>query len=601
MMRKSCIIGISGMMLLVAAVGAYEIEDELRVWHPVTLTFRGPMASETDGQPNPFLDYRLQVTFIGPSDQRYDVPGFFDGDGNGGGTGDIWRARFTPDEKGLWRYRVSFRKGPKVAISLDTDAGKSIPPEGLSGTFRVAERDPNAEGFLKWGRLEYVGKHYLKFQDGPYWIKGGTDSPENFLAYWGFDNTPDNHRYEAHVEDWRPGDPDWGNGKGRGIIGALNYLASQGVNSIYFLPMNIGGDGKDVWPWVGRPDPNGSSENDNLHYDISKLRQWEIVFAHAQRKGIFLHFVFNEAEPPNKRELDEGELGVERKLYYRELIARFAHHLALQWNLCEEYNLGFNLGHERVRQFARYIQAIDSYDHPITVHSAGNPLEKLRFTFADLLFSTTSIQLGQMRIDTLTETFQETTAKAGRPLPVCMDEFTVDAGQRRQWTPMDEPELHRKQKLWPTYLSGGMVEFILEDRLETDNFGAPKLERLWNYIWHARRFMEKHLPFWEMEPADELVRGAGTITVGRGRGRTFQLGAQVFAKPGQVYAIYLPKANPTGTLDLSAVSGIFEKRWYNPRTGKFEGDASEVSGGGKAPLGSPPRDPDEDWVVLLRP
>ncbi len=97
------------------------------------------------------------------------------------------------------------------------------------------------------------------------------------------------------------------------------------------------------------------------------------MFAHAQRKGIVLHFVFNEGEEANKRELDNGELGVERKLYYRELIARFAHHPALQWNLCEEYNLGLNLGPERVREFARYVRAVDPYDHPITVHSAGDP------------------------------------------------------------------------------------------------------------------------------------------------------------------------------------------------------------------------------------
>ena len=59
--------------------------------------------------------------------------------------------------------------------------------------------------------------------------------------------------------------------------------------------------------------------------------------------------MFNEAEAANKRELDEGELGPERKLYYREMIARFGHHLALEWNLCEEYNLGFNFGPERIR------------------------------------------------------------------------------------------------------------------------------------------------------------------------------------------------------------------------------------------------------------
>ena len=37
---------------------------------------------------------------------------------------------------------------------------------------------------------------------------------------------------------------------------------------------------------------------------------------------------------------DNGDLGPQRKLYYRELIARFGHHLALNWNLGEEVGLG---------------------------------------------------------------------------------------------------------------------------------------------------------------------------------------------------------------------------------------------------------------------
>ena len=47
-----------------------------------------------------------------------------------------------------------------------------------------------------------------------------------------------------------PGDTDWRGGAGRNIIGALNYLASRGMNSVYFLTMNVTGDGADVWPWT---------------------------------------------------------------------------------------------------------------------------------------------------------------------------------------------------------------------------------------------------------------------------------------------------------------------------------------------------------------
>jgi hypothetical protein len=444
-----------------------------------------------------------------------------------------------------------------------------------------------------------VGGHYLKFRDGPYWIRGGVDSPENFLAYDGFDDTLPSHRYADHAEDWNAGDPDWNAGKGKAIIGAINDLASRKVNSIYFLTMNIGGDGGDVWPWVGTPKRKGSPDNDHLHFDISKLRQWETVFAHAQRRGINLHFVFNEAEAANKKELDNGELGTERKLYYRELIARFGHHNALSWNLCEEYNIDFDFGADRIRDFADFIQVTDPYKHPITVHSAGDPLKELGFTFGDARFSLTSVQLNQRRIDTLVEDFREATAAAGRPLPVSMDEFTLDVGQNASWKPIDRPELHRKQKLWPTLMSGGQIEFILEDLLQTDSFKTPKRQALWKSLAIARTFMEEQLPFWEMSPSDALVDGEATVEVGLGSGKSFQLGAQVFQETDQIYAIYFPTATNTGRLNLSDATGKFQSRWFNPRTGEFLGNVGSHTAGDWCKPGVPPADPDEDWVLLL--
>jgi Domain of unknown function (DUF5060)/Putative collagen-binding domain of a collagenase len=576
------------------------VEGTANVWQPLTFTFEGPEASAADRSPNPFRDYRLQVRFAGPGGRSYLVPGYFDGDGAGGLKGRAWRARFSPDQAGRWTFDASLRAGLGVAVQLEPDAGTAVSLAQHHGEFEVSPRDPQAPGFLKWGRLNYVGKSYLKFVDGPYWLRGGTDEPENFLAYAGFVRTKPSHTYAAHVSDWREGDPDWGKGAGRGIIGALNSLAGQHVNSIYFLTMNIGGDGQDVWPWLGTVNPKGHHSNDNLHFDVEKLGQWEVVLAHAQRQGIFLHVVLNEAEEANKRELDNGELGLERKLYYRELIARFGHHLAMEWNLCEEYNLDFDFGPERLRAFADYIRAVDPFDHPITVHSAGDPVEKLRFTYGDPRFSLTSIQLNQRPIHEVTEAIRRATIAAGRPLPVSLDEFTLDRGQKASHIPVDDAEGHRREKIWPTYFSGGMLEFILDDLLRTDNFKTPERVKLWQYLWYARRFMENELPFWDMEPADQLASGGGTISSGILRNKSVALGPQVFSRRGDVYAVYLPSGAPSATLDLTDLTGNATKRWYNPRTGEFAGAVTKLAGGGPREIGSPPVDPELDWVVLIR-
>src|SRR5689334_4275193 len=99
-----------------SVVSAPTVEGKLVAWHPLTVTFAGPEAAETDNEPNPFLDFRLQVEFVGPSGQKYDVPGFFDGDGHAGPKGNVWRVRFAPDAAGRWRYTARFRRGTGVAI-----------------------------------------------------------------------------------------------------------------------------------------------------------------------------------------------------------------------------------------------------------------------------------------------------------------------------------------------------------------------------------------------------------------------------------------------------------------------------------------------------
>ena len=564
------------------------VTGELKKWHPITLSFAGPQASETNNSPNPFLDYRLQVIFTGPSGQSYTVPGFFDGDGKGGASGNVWRVRFSPDQAGSWSYKASFLKGTNVAVDPNLTAGTPTSFDGASGSFVVADRDPAAPGFLKWGRLGYVGKHYLKFRNGPYWIKGGADSPENLLAYSGFDNTPQaHHSFSAHVRDWQSGDPLLNTSSpdgGKGLIGAMNYLSSQKVNSIYFLPMNIGGDGQDTSPYVKVSNWAGSTSNDNLHFDISKLRQWQIAFAFAQRKGLHLHFVLNELESENKRELDNGALGVERKLFYRELVARFGHHNALQWNISEEHDGGsYPYSPEQVKQFAGYIQHLDPYDHPITVHNRFDPNSAFTQFLGDNRFSLTSFQYGGSfaGYGDEVEEWRQKSVSSGRPLVVSMDELATA-------TPTNA-ERQRKAILWPTYLSGGQLEWYAgeEDRTLED---FRRYESLWTYTRYARSFVEENLPFWEMEPRDGLLNGESTDYGG----------GQVFAKPGQVYAVYLPNATSTGTLDLSGVSGGFQRRWFNPRTGTFEGVTQTVSGSGKRSLGAPPSSPSSDWVVLVK-
>jgi hypothetical protein len=84
-------------------------------WQTLTLTFRGPESSEA-GTPNPFLDYRLDVTFQN-GDRRMVVPGSFAADGDAAESsavaGNRWRAKFVPTRWASGRGKPRFGRERK--------------------------------------------------------------------------------------------------------------------------------------------------------------------------------------------------------------------------------------------------------------------------------------------------------------------------------------------------------------------------------------------------------------------------------------------------------------------------------------------------------
>lgn len=152
------------------ASSAGEISGESKKWHKVTLTFDGPQTSEK-ADPNPFLYYRLDVIFTHvKSDKSYLVPDYFAADGDAANTrankGNKWRVHLAPDQTGVWKCIVSFRKGMNVAVSDEKEAGESAGfMDGQSGSFYIGPTDKRGRDFRRKGILQYVGKHHLRFAD----------------------------------------------------------------------------------------------------------------------------------------------------------------------------------------------------------------------------------------------------------------------------------------------------------------------------------------------------------------------------------------------------------------------------------------------------
>ena len=496
----------------------------------VEISFSGPNSKGLDPEINPF-SLQVDVLVQSPNGKSTIYPAFYDGDGQGSLDGDVWKVRLRPYQEGIWHYEV--RSQDKLLA-------------GTNGSFEVVsnpeckpEYASEANLFCK-GTLEYVGGHYLQFRDGEYWIKAGLDDPENILG--------------TAFGDWEA------------KRAQIDLLSEMGVNSIYMITNNIDGDRKDTWPWVGDTEAQAKSNRDR--FDVARLEAWEDFFSYAQRKGIVLHIVFND---------DSAWRGYDEQLYIREMIARFAHHPGIIWNVGEEANEIFT-DREQLA-FAAKIHELDPYQHPVTVH------RKSPWPFlGDREFDSTSIQVGDggadfstsrlMDYNLIVSEHRERSSQRGHPIPIMIDETP-----RITAVNPDVRQKFRTHVLYPIFLAGGNFELHFQDAYgQSGSVRIEDLEPLILDMVQLRNFLEE-LQFPEMEPCNQLLSEPDNIC---------------FGEVGKIYAVYLPYGG-SEEVDLSSSEIVLEQTWFNPRTGEIT-EGGSIQGGQVRSFTAPD---ERDWVLLL--
>lgn len=580
-----------------------QIDGPLTLWYPVVLTFDGPQVDETSAT---FRDYRLDVTFTHEK-RSFTVPGYFAADGDaantGADSGNKWRVKYTPDAEGKWKYSVSFLHGKDIAINLDSANGTPTDLHGNTGEFTISAADGNAPGFFSKGMLRYVGEHYLQHQGtGENFVKVGPGSPEDFLGYAEFDGTYDRggsmddtslgedglHNYEPHIKDWKEGDPTWAGGKGKGIIGALNYLSSVGCNTLYNIIVTLNGDADTVWPWVDPvPYPEGEEPDfkykrtkyKNLDtYDVSKLEQWDIVFSHMDRLGINHDVYLSEQESASI--LNGDQVGAERILFIREMAARFSHHLSWRWNIGEEPH---SIRPPEMAAMMEYIQKINTYNHPVGHHCSGK--HELRYPVYDPQLGNPAMTAAFAQIN---EDYHEEVLKYVEASREAGVKWVVANDEPNKILP-GQDQLARNS-LWKVLMAGGegldiYTAYDIPDYSDITIEDFRRLESIWTQLAHGRRFFQlpevnRHLH--EMTTQSDLVSDG-----------------YCFAKRGELYVIYSENASDL-SLDLSETNGDFLVQWYDPTTGGSlqKGTIDKIVGGRLQALGNPPSSLKE-WAVLV--
>lgn len=589
------------------------VNGELKKWHRITLNFEGPETSELN-EDNPFLNYRLDVTFMN-GENTYVIPGFYAADGIAAETssakGNVWQVRFTPNAVGEWTYSVSFKKGENIAVADDVENAESAGfMDDQSGSIIISESDKTGIDNRAKGRLQYVGESYLKFAEtGEYFIKLGVDAPENLLAYTDIDVSTNALGFQ---KSWQPHSKDfdesaepfvWQESKGKNLLGAINYLASEGLNVFSFLTFNVDGDDRNVFPHLlkvpvedyeayASVKKNKEAWERMFHktrFDVSKLDQWERIFEFAETKGMFLHFKTHETETDHL--MDNGVFGIEGKLYYRELIARFGHHLSMNWNLGEENNQPI---HE-VKKVANYVSRLDAYNSHLVIHTFPNKDDRYAEFIGDQSPLTgASLQLSHPEFNDVHPRvlkWREKSNATGRKWALAVDE---PGKANIALLPDDEDPEHnhaRSRAMWGTLMAGGYgVEWYFgyaspNSDLTCEDFRSRDL--FWDQNRYALQFFNNHIPFWEMEPRDDLTENEVSYCL---------------AKTDEVYAVYTEANADEIQLNIGESEKIFEVKWFDPKNGGGlqDGSVKSVKATGIVTLGTPPSAPGKDWVVLLK-
>lgn len=375
---------------------------------------------------------------------------------------------------------------------------------GVRGTFTVTAASPDAPGFYRWGRLEAVGTaqnriRYLKFHDGPYWLKAGCDDPENFLGKSSHYDTPAKRK------------------------AAVDYLAGKGINSIYMMTHNIDGDDKDVWPWLGATPAEAKRHSSaDARFDVARMAGWLDLFEHMQARGVVTYLVLED---------DSAWRGYDHARHYREMVARFGHLPALLFNFNEEYNENYKL--PQALAFMQVLKDLDPFHHPRGIHNVNAPTDdyvdasQVDFTSIQTK-GTNPLDHNRLTVDWI----QRCQSRQQRVLMVGFDEGRPEE-DRRAW--------------WSAYFGGGVWEAHVRPPYDRP---MSAWETVWTELGGTRVFMES-LPFWEMQPANEVVTS----------GQAFCL-----AKAGEAYAFYLPEG---GGITAELPEGNdFIAAWWSPANGK---------------------------------
>lgn len=346
------------------------------------------------GTPNPFTDVQLTAQVTAPGGRKITVDGFFDGDGAGGQSGDVFKVRVFADELGTWSW---------------TTQSNAAGLNGKSGTFTVSGTLAGAFGK---GPIvtDPARPRYFKFRQGsPVYLVGKYLDRAAPVAIRFSHTMFSEERTDANRQ------------------ALLDRHLGMGLNKInVYLANHTDYSGISTTPWLGTADAN-----DKARFDLQRWRLYEQWVRTMRDAGLAVQLWFFADGFGNLPDAD-------RKRLIRYGMARLSGHVNTVFTLMTEWQEGWTT--TEVDTHMVYLHQQNPWDRLATVHGLPGDFSFPTAPWADYI----DLQAGVSA--TVTHGLVHDLGLENRQMavkPMIQEEFCMG----------DETDAER-QMLWAAFTSG---------------------------------------------------------------------------------------------------------------------------------------------------
>lgn len=273
---------------------------------------------------NPFTEIDIALEMISPSGLKHRARGFYDGDGNGGLHGKIFKVRICPDEPGLWHWQSQSNLPELDLIKGSFNVTGTLPGVYSQGPVTVLKADPKRFAFSNQRPVFLLGK-FLDI-DQPMFLKY---THTLFSEQW-----TDSQREEM-----------------------LNHQLDLGVNKMNIYLANKGDYGNiATTPW-----PGISSYNFKSRFDLRRWHQYEDWTKRLRDRGIAAHLWFF-ADDSGFKDLSDQE----RDQLITYGMARLSGYVNTLFTLALEWQEAFT--ESEVREAGIVAQNNNPWERLVSVH-----------------------------------------------------------------------------------------------------------------------------------------------------------------------------------------------------------------------------------------